>query len=100
MHNNKQDFVPPLVVYGIVYLANTEGFLYFLNKAYRQLGYHSANELLYSEEGMHQRFLLTDNTLCCLYVMICNYMFHVCNIKICCSTINQICEITLSNLEE
>ena len=43
MYNNKQDFVPPLVIYRIVYLTNTEGFLYFLNKAYRQLGYHSAN---------------------------------------------------------
>ena len=43
MYNNKQDFVPPLVVYGIVYLTNMEGFLYFLNKAYGQLGYHSAN---------------------------------------------------------
>ena len=39
----KQDFVPPLVIYGIVYLTNMEGFLYFLNKAYGQLGYHSAN---------------------------------------------------------
>ena len=45
MYNNKQDFVPPLVVYGVVYLTNTESFLYFLNKAYRQLGYHSAQEL-------------------------------------------------------
>ena len=43
MYNNKQDFVPPLVIYGIVYLTNMEGFLYFLNKAYRQLGYDSAN---------------------------------------------------------
>ena len=43
MYNNKQDFVPPLVFYGIVDLTNTEGFLYFLNKAYRQLGCHSAN---------------------------------------------------------
>ena len=43
MYNNKQDFVPPLVIYGIVYLTNTEGFLYFLNKAYGQPGYHSAN---------------------------------------------------------
>ena len=43
MYNNKQDFVLPLVIYGIVYLTNTEGFLYFLNKAYGQLGYHSAN---------------------------------------------------------
>ena len=43
MYNNKQDFVPPLVVYRIVFLTNTEGFLYFLNKAYGQLGYHSAN---------------------------------------------------------
>ena len=33
MYNNKQDFVPPLVIYGIVYMTNTEGFLYFLNKA-------------------------------------------------------------------
>ena len=32
MYNNKQDFVPPLVIYGIVDLTNTEGFLYFLNK--------------------------------------------------------------------
>ena len=45
MYNNKQDFVPPLAVYGIVYLTNTESFLYFLNKAYRQLDYHSAQEL-------------------------------------------------------
>ena len=29
MYNNKQDFVPPLVVYGIVYLTNMESFLYF-----------------------------------------------------------------------
>ena len=29
MYNNKQDFVPPLVIYGIVYLTNTESFLYF-----------------------------------------------------------------------
>ena len=43
IYNNKQDFVPPLVIYGIVYLTNMEGFLYFLNKAYGQLGYHSAN---------------------------------------------------------
>ena len=44
MYNNKQDFVPPLVIYGIVYLTNTEGFLYsLLNKAYGQLDYHSAN---------------------------------------------------------
>ena len=43
MYNNKQDFVPPLVVYRIVYLTNTESFLYFLNKAYGQLGYDSAN---------------------------------------------------------
>ena len=34
MYNNKQDFVPPLVL-SIVYLTNTEG-------AYGQLGYHSA----------------------------------------------------------
>ena len=45
MYNNKQDFVPPLVDYGIVYLMNMESFLYFLNIAYRQLGYHSAQEL-------------------------------------------------------
>ena len=45
MYNNKQDFVPPLVIYGIVYLTNTESFLYFLNKAYVQLDYHSAQEL-------------------------------------------------------
>ena len=45
MYNNKKDFVPPLVDYGIVYLTNTESFLYFLNKAYGQLGYHSAQEL-------------------------------------------------------
>ena len=45
MYNNKQDFVPPLVIYQIVYLANMEGLLYFLNKAYGQLGYHSAQEL-------------------------------------------------------
>ena len=43
MYNNKQDFVPPLAVYGIVYLTNMEGCLYFLNKAYGQLHYHSAN---------------------------------------------------------
>ena len=29
MYNNKQDFVPPLVIYGIVYLFNMESFLYF-----------------------------------------------------------------------
>ena len=45
MYNNKQDFVSPLVDYGIVYLTNAESFLYFLNKAYGQLGYHSAQEL-------------------------------------------------------
>ena len=45
MYNNKQDFVPPLVIYRIVYLTNTESFLYFLNKANGQLGYHSAQEL-------------------------------------------------------
>ena len=45
MYNNKQDFVPPLVNYRKVYLTNAENFLYFLNKAYRQLGYHSAHEL-------------------------------------------------------
>ena len=45
MYNNKQDFVPPLVDYRIVYLTNMESFLYFLNKAYGQLGYHSAQEL-------------------------------------------------------
>ena len=45
MYNNKRDFVPPLVIYGIVYLTNMESFLYFLNKAYGQLGYHSAQEL-------------------------------------------------------
>ena len=73
MYNNKQDFVPPLVIYGIVYLTNTEGFLYFLNKAYRQLGYHSANWLLYSEERMHQRFFAGDNTFCCLSLMVCKY---------------------------
>ena len=43
MYNNKQDFVPPLVIYGIVYLTNMEDFLYFLNKTYGQLGYLSAN---------------------------------------------------------
>ena len=43
MYSNKQDFVPPLVIYGIVHLTNMEGFLCFLNKAYGQLGYHSAN---------------------------------------------------------
>ena len=44
MYNNKLDFVPPLVFNGIVlYMTNMEGFLYFLNKAYGQLGYHSAN---------------------------------------------------------
>ena len=26
MYNNKQDFVPPLVIYGIVYLTNMESF--------------------------------------------------------------------------
>ena len=35
MYNSKQGFIPPLVIYGIVYLTNTESFLYFLNKAYR-----------------------------------------------------------------
>ena len=45
MYNNKQDFVYPLAIYQIGYLANMEGFLYFLNKAYGQLGYHSAKEL-------------------------------------------------------
>ena len=45
MYTNKQDFVPPLVIYQIVCLANMEGFLYFLNKAYGQLGHHSAQEL-------------------------------------------------------
>ena len=45
MYNNKQDFIPPLVNYKIVYLTNMESFLYFLNKAYGQLGYHSAQEL-------------------------------------------------------
>ena len=45
MYNNKQDFVPPLVIYRIVYLNNAGSFLYFLNKAYGQLGYHSAQEL-------------------------------------------------------
>ena len=45
MYNNKQDFVTHLAIYQIGYLANTEGFLYFLNKAYGQLGYHSAKEL-------------------------------------------------------
>ena len=30
MYNNKQDFVPPLVIYRIVLPTNTEGFLYFL----------------------------------------------------------------------
>ena len=29
MYNNKQDFVPPLVIYGIDYLTNMESFLYF-----------------------------------------------------------------------
>ena len=43
MYNNKKDYVPPLLIYRIVYQTNMEGFLYFLNKAYRQLGYHSAN---------------------------------------------------------
>ena len=33
MYNNKQDFVSPLVIYQIVYLANMESFLYLLNKA-------------------------------------------------------------------
>ena len=32
MYNNKQDFVPPLVDYRIVYLTNAESFLYFLIK--------------------------------------------------------------------
>ena len=45
MYNNKQAFVTPLGNYGIVYLTNMESFLYFLNKAYGQLGYHSAQEL-------------------------------------------------------
>ena len=45
MYNNKQHFVPPLVIYGIVYLTNAESFLYFLNKAYGQLGYQSAQKL-------------------------------------------------------
>ena len=45
MYNNKQDFVPPLVNYRIVYVTYMESFLYFLNKAYGQLGYHSAQEL-------------------------------------------------------
>ena len=45
MYNNKQDFVAPSVDYRIVYLTSTESFLYFLNKAYGQLGYHSAQEL-------------------------------------------------------
>ena len=45
MYNNKQDFVPPLVIYRIVYLTNAESFLYFVNKAYGQLGSHSAQEL-------------------------------------------------------
>ena len=45
MYNYKQDFVPPLVIYRIVYLTNAESFLYFLNKAYGQLGYHSVQEL-------------------------------------------------------
>ena len=45
MYNNKQDFVPPLVIHRIVYLTNVESFLYFLNKAYGQLGCHSAQEL-------------------------------------------------------
>ena len=44
MYNNKQDFVPPFVIYGIAYLTNMESFLYFLNKAYGQLGYHSTQE--------------------------------------------------------
>ena len=45
MYNNKQDFVTLLAIYQIGYLANMEGFLYFLNKAHGQLGYHSAKEL-------------------------------------------------------
>ena len=45
MYNNKQDFVSPLAIYQIVYLSNMEGFQYFLNKAYGQLGYYSAKEL-------------------------------------------------------
>ena len=45
MYNNKQDFVSQLAIYQIGYLANTDGFQYFLNKAYGQLGYHSANYL-------------------------------------------------------
>ena len=45
MYNNKQDFVPPLVINGIVYVTNMESFLYFLNKPYGQLGNHSAQEL-------------------------------------------------------
>ena len=39
MYNNKQDFVPPLVPGPDQYIR----FQYFLNKAYGQLGYHSAN---------------------------------------------------------
>ena len=43
IYNNKQDFVSPLAIYQIGYLANIDGFQYFLNKAYGQLGSHSAN---------------------------------------------------------
>ena len=55
MYNNKQDFVPPLVDYGIVYVTNMESFLYFLNKAYGQLGYHSART-----KGSCQQTILYD----------------------------------------
>ena len=43
MYNNKQDFVSTLAIYQIGYLANMDGFQYFLSKAYGQLGCHSAN---------------------------------------------------------
>ena len=50
MYNNKQVFVPPLVIYRIVYLTNMESFLYFLNKAYGQLGYHSALKIPFGRQ--------------------------------------------------
>ena len=91
MYNNKQDFVPPLVDYGIVYLTNTESFLYFF-----QIKLTGSLVIILLISYYIQRKGCTEDSLqqtilSIAYVMtVGKYMLYTCNIKICCCTMNKV----------
>ena len=91
MYNNKQDFVPPLVIYGIVYLTNMESFLYFFQiKLMGNLVIILLISCYIQRKGCTEDSL-QQTILSVAYVMtVCKDTLYIYNVKICCCTMNKV----------